>query len=111
MQPITDLFHRLSNLHDLVQWAGLFGIAAIIFSETGLLVGVFLPGDSLLVTAGLFAARGYLNIYSLVPLVTAAAICGNSVGYFIGRTTGPRIFEREQPVLQQEACYPRPWLL
>src|SRR6266550_6683977 len=95
MQPVTDLFHRLSNLPELVQWAGLFGIAAIIFSETGLLVGVFLPGDSLLVTAGLLAARGYLNIYTLVPLLTAAAICGNSVGYFIGHTTGPRIFNRE----------------
>ena len=52
-----EFFHRISNLPDLVQWAGLFGIAAIIFSETGLLVGVFLPGDSLLVTAGLFAAK------------------------------------------------------
>jgi len=95
MQPITDLFHRLSNLPELVHWAGLFGIAAIIFSETGLLIGVFLPGDSLLVTAGLLSARGYLNVYALVPLLTAAAICGNSVGYFIGRTTGPRIFNRE----------------
>src|SRR6266550_278677 len=95
MQPVTDLFHRLSNLPELVQWAGLFGIAAIIFSETGLLVGVFLPGDSLLVTAGLLAARGYLNIYTLVPVLTAAAICGNSVGYFIGYATGPRIFNRE----------------
>jgi len=95
MQPITDLFHRLSNLPELVQWAGLFGIAAIIFSETGLLVGVFLPGDSLLVTAGLLAARGYLDVYALVPVLTAAAICGNSVGYFIGHATGPRIFNRE----------------
>src|SRR6266576_2058721 len=95
MQPITDLFHRLSNLPELVQWAGLFGIAAIIFSETGLLVGVFLPGDSLLVTAGLFAAKGFLNLYALAPVLLAAAICGNSVGYFIGRTTGPRIFSRE----------------
>ena len=95
MQTLTDLFHRLSNLPDLVQWAGVFGIAAIIFSETGLLVGVFLPGDSLLVTAGLFAARGYLNVYVLIPVLTAAAITGNSVGYFIGRTTGPRIFRRE----------------
>jgi membrane-associated protein len=98
MQAITDLFHRLSNLTELVQWAGLFGLAAIIFSETGLLVGVFLPGDSLLVTAGLLAARGYLNVYALVPLLTVAAICGNSVGYFIGRTTGPRIFNRENSV-------------
>jgi membrane-associated protein len=95
MQAITDLFHRLSNLPELVQWAGLFGLAAIIFSETGLLIGVFLPGDSLLVTAGLLSARGYLNVYALVPLLTVAAICGNSVGYFIGRATGPRIFNRE----------------
>ena len=95
MQLITDLFHRLSNLPELVQWAGLFGLTAIIFSETGLLVGVFLPGDSLLVTAGLLAARGYLNIYTLVPLLTIAAICGNSVGYSIGHATGPRIFNRE----------------
>ena len=95
MQALTDFFHRISNLPDLVQWAGLFGIAAIIFSETGLLVGVFLPGDSLLVTAGLFAGKGFLNIYALLPVLLAAAICGNSVGYFIGRTTGPRIFRRE----------------
>lgn len=95
MQAIIDLFHRLGNLPDLVQWAGLFGLAVIIFSETGLLIGVFLPGDSLLVTAGLLAARGYLNVYDLAPVLTVAAICGNSVGYFIGRATGPRVFSRE----------------
>ena len=95
MQTLVDFFHRLSDLPDLVQWAGLFGLAAIIFSETGLLVGVFLPGDSLLVTAGLFAAKGYLNVYALAPALTLAAICGNSVGYFIGRATGPRVFRRE----------------
>jgi len=95
MQAITDLFHRLSNLPDLVHWAGLFGLAAIVFSETGLLVGVFLPGDSLLVTAGVLAARGYLNVYALAPVLTLAAIFGNSVGYSIGRATGPRVFRRE----------------
>jgi len=95
MQAIIDLFHRLSDLPDLVHWAGLFGLAAIIFSETGLLIGVFLPGDSLLVTAGLLAARGYLNVYALAPVLTLAAIFGNSVGYFIGRATGPRVFRRE----------------
>ena len=99
MQTIQDLFQRLSNLPDLVEWAGIVGLAAIIFSETGLLVGFFLPGDSLLVTAGLFAARGYLDIYWLVPMLTLAAICGNSLGYFIGRTTGPRIFSRENSLL------------
>jgi membrane-associated protein len=95
MQAIADLFQRLSNLPDLVQWAGIFGLAAIVFSETGLLVGFFLPGDSLLVTAGLFAARGYLDIYWLVPTLTIAAISGNTLGYTIGRVTGPRIFNRE----------------
>jgi membrane-associated protein len=99
MQVLLDLFHRLSNLPELVQWAGLFGLTAIIFSETGLLIGVFLPGDSLLVTAGLLAARGYLNVYTLAPALTLAAICGNSLGYFIGRATGPRIFNRENSLL------------
>src|SRR5207237_4564081 len=98
MQALTDFFHRISNLPDLVQWAGLYGLTAIIFSETGLLVGVFLPGDSLLVTAGLFAAKGYLNVYALAPALTVAAICGNSLGYFIGRATGPRVFRRENSV-------------
>jgi membrane-associated protein len=98
MQAINDLFHRLSNLPELVQWAGLFGLTAIVFSETGLLVGVFLPGDSLLVTAGLLAARGYLNIYHLTPLLTIAAISGNSLGYLIGRSSGPRIFNRENSI-------------
>jgi membrane-associated protein len=95
MQAITDLFHRFSNLPDLVQWAGLFGLSIIVFSETGLLIGVFLPGDSLLVTAGLLAAHGYLNVYQLAPVLTLAAILGNSLGYSIGRATGPRIFNRE----------------
>jgi membrane-associated protein len=95
MQPITDFFHRFSNLPELVQWAGLIGLTVIVFSETGLLVGFFLPGDSLLVTAGLLAATGYLNVYELAPILTLAAISGNSLGYFIGRTSGPRIFTRE----------------
>ena len=95
MQPIVDFFHRLSNLPDLVQWGGLFGLTAIIFSETGLLIGVFLPGDSLLVTAGLFAAKGYLNIYALAPTLALAAICGNTLGHVIGRVSGPRVFNRE----------------
>jgi membrane-associated protein len=95
MQTIHELFQRLSNLTELVQWAGLVGLTAIVFSETGLLVGFFLPGDSLLVTAGLLAAREYLNFSHLVLVLPLAAIIGNSFGYLIGRTTGPRIFRRE----------------
>src|SRR3954467_8702209 len=89
MHAITALFHRLADLPALLQGAGLFGLATIIFSETGLLIGVFLPGDSLLVTAGLIAARGYLNIFTLIPTLTIAAVLGNSVGHFIGRASGP----------------------
>ena len=99
MQAISDLFQRLSNLPELVRWGGLLGLTAIVFSETGLLVGIFLPGDSLLVTAGLVAARGYLNVYHLFSALTLAAILGNSLGYLIGRTTGPRVFRRENSLL------------
>src|SRR6202011_272322 len=95
MQAIIDFYHRFSNLPDLVQWAGLLGLTIIVFSETGLLIGVFLPGDSLLVTAGLLAAQGYLNVYQLALVLTLAAIVGNSLGYSIGRATGPKIFNRE----------------
>lgn len=99
MDAITDLFHRLSNLSELIRWAGFIGLTIIIFSETGLLIGFFLPGDSLLVTAGLLGAAGYFNVYTLAPLLTLAAICGNSTGYWIGHATGPRIFRREDSLL------------
>ena len=80
-------------------WAGYIGLVAIIYAETGLLVGFFLPGDSLLVTAGLFAATGELNIFYLNLLLIPAAILGNITGYFIGKKTGPRIFKKEQSLL------------
>ena len=99
MGVIRELFHKLSNLPELIQWAGFVGLTLIVFSETGLLVGFFLPGDSLLVTAGLLGAKGYFNVFTLAPLLTLAAICGNSTGYFIGRSTGPRIFRREDSLL------------
>ena len=65
------------------------------FAETGLLAGFFLPGDSLLVTAGLFAATGVLDLSTLLGLLTVAAIVGDTVGYWFGAKTGPRIFRRE----------------
>src|SRR5207247_1441415 len=69
---------------------------AIVFTETGLLVGFFLPGDSLLITAGLLAAAGVLNIWWLNLLLMVAAITGDSVGYAIGARVGPRLFTREK---------------
>ena len=101
MDFLIDLLHRLRDLRGLVQWAGYVGLTAIIFAETGLLVGFFLPGDSLLVTAGLLASQpGFgLNVYLLGLVLSIAAIVGDSVGYAIGRATGPRIFTREDSLL------------
>jgi len=99
MDQLRELFANLRDLPALIRWAGYFGMTAIVFAETGLLVGFFLPGDSLLVTAGLVSARGYLDVYLLGVLLHAAAIAGNSCGYMIGRSTGPRIFTRENSLL------------
>ncbi|MDP1675564.1 MAG: VTT domain-containing protein [Bacteroidota bacterium] len=95
MDFISEFFHKLLNIKELVTWAGYPGLAMIIFSETGLLVGFFLPGDSLLVTAGLFAAAGYFDITLLIPLLLAAAIIGNATGYAIGRKSGQALYSRE----------------
>lgn len=83
------------DLQTLVQTIGILGIAGIIFAETGLLVGFFLPGDSLLFTAGVLASQDILPITVLVGAVFAAAVIGDSVGYAIGAYLGPRIFTRE----------------
>jgi membrane-associated protein len=95
MQALFDLWHRLTDLEGLIRWGGYAVLTAIVFTETGLLVGFFLPGDSLLVTAGLLASQDFLNVYAMGALLSVAAIAGDSVGYSIGRATGPRIFTRE----------------
>lgn len=97
MDLLTEFYHRLRDLPALVQWAGYVGLTIIIFAETGLLVGFFLPGDSLLVTAGLLAADPAfsLNVWLLGLILTVAAIVGDTVGYHVGKATGPRIFTRE----------------
>jgi len=82
-------------LYELVRWGGYVALTAIVFTETGLLIGFFLPGDSLLITAGLVAAAGGLDIWLLNALLSVAAIVGDSVGYAIGYRAGPHIFTRE----------------
>lgn len=97
MRDLLDLLQFLRDPKALVQAAGYVGLTAIIFIETGLLVGFFLPGDSLLVTAGLLASQPEfgLNVYLLGVILTIAAIVGDTVGYHIGKASGPRIFTRE----------------
>jgi membrane-associated protein len=102
MHQLVDLFHKIYNVQGLVQVGGLALITAIIFAETGLFVGFFLPGDSLLVTAGIFCTaanptgHALLNIVTLNLAVSAAAIIGDTVGYWIGAKAGPRLFTREK---------------
>ncbi len=79
----------------LIKTLGAIGVIAIIFAESGLFFGFFLPGDSLLFTAGLVASQGYINIWFLLAGATIAAIAGDSVGYAFGRKVGPKIFTRE----------------
>lgn len=87
------------SLSDLIRWGGYLVLVAIVFTETGLLVGFFLPGDSLLITAGLVAAAGGLNIWWINVLLAVAAVTGDSVGYAIGARIGPRLFTREKSLL------------
>ena len=95
MDPLIDLLHRVYDVERWIAIGGLLALTLIVFAETGLLAGFFLPGDSLLVTAGLFAATGVLDLSSLLVALTAAAIVGDTVGYWFGAKSGPRIFVRE----------------
>src|SRR5687768_12649012 len=75
-------------------WLGYLLLFGVVFAETGLLVGFFLPGDSLLFTVGVVAGAGTLDIVAINIVLMVAAITGDTVGYMIGRKTGPRIFSR-----------------
>jgi membrane-associated protein len=92
---IREFFSNFHHLDQLIPLIGYPGLTAIVFCETGLLAGFFLPGDSLLVTAGLVASQGKLDIFLLNALLIGAAITGDSVGYLIGQYAGPKIFKKE----------------
>ena len=94
MELIWDLFHKIYDVESLVRIGGIVGLTVIVFVETGLLIGFFLPGDSLLVTAGLFAARGDIEVLPLIAALSIAAVVGDTVGYNIGKRSGPRLFNR-----------------
>ena len=104
MESIVDFIYQIKdylNPKILIDWMLLklgiwvyLGLFVIVFAETGLAVGFFLPGDSLLVVAGLFAAAGKLNLWMMLVLLFVAAVVGDAVGYFSGRKVGPAIFSR-----------------
>ena len=102
IHTILDFLRSLTNPERLIVllstllsgWLGYLALFGIVFSETGLLVGFFLPGDSLLFTVGVVAGAGHLNIVAVNLLLMAAAVIGDQMGYFLGRKAGPRIFNR-----------------
>ncbi len=83
----------------LIESGGLLLITAIIFAETGLLIGFFLPGDTLLLSAGIFAAQGRLPIVWTIIAVALASIIGNITGYHIGKKSGKRVFKKSDGVI------------
>jgi membrane-associated protein len=92
---LKQVLAQLYNVRGLIEWGGPLLVCTIVFVETGLFVGFFLPGDSLLVTAGVFAGAGHLSLSVLLIFVTLCAIAGDQLGYFIGRMAGQSLYKRE----------------
>ncbi len=88
---ITDLFDPTI----IIKTLGLLGVVFIIFAESGLFFGFFLPGDSLLFTAGILSSQGIVSIWLLLILCSIAAIAGDNVGYAFGKKTGPLLFKKD----------------
>ncbi|KKP87799.1 MAG: hypothetical protein UR92_C0022G0006 [Candidatus Nomurabacteria bacterium GW2011_GWA2_35_80] len=94
MEYMDSIFNI--DLPILIKTIGYLGVFFIIFAESGLFFGFFLPGDTLLFTAGLLASQGYFNIALLVLLIVLAAVLGDQIGYFFGKKVGPKIFTRDE---------------
>lgn len=91
------------DLNSLLRTVGYAGIFAIVFAESGLLVGFFLPGDSLLFTAGFLASQGVFDIYILATIIFVAAVVGDNVGYWFGKKAGPRVFRKKDSLVFSKA--------
>jgi membrane-associated protein len=101
MDSLYELYHQVRYYlnPETIAAAGYVVILFVVFAETGLAAGFFLPGDSLLFVAGLFAADGKLNLFALLVGVFLAAVLGDAVGYFTGAKMGPRLFKRQKSLL------------
>jgi membrane-associated protein len=95
MNELRHLLSELYNVRGLIEWGGTLLCCVIVFVETGMFVGFFLPGDSLLVTAGVFAGAGQLKLSLLLTVVALCAIAGDQLGYFVGWRAGASIYRRE----------------
>jgi len=95
LETLQSLLRTLYDVEGLIHWGGTLLVCTIVFIETGFFVGFFLPGDSLLVTAGVFAAADKLNLWWLLFPAMLCAIVGDQIGYWIGRTAGQALYRRE----------------
>ncbi|HEV3469170.1 MAG TPA: VTT domain-containing protein [Pyrinomonadaceae bacterium] len=105
MESIYELINQIKGYLDprTIAAAGYAVLILVVFAETGLAMGFFLPGDSLLVVAGIFAARGDLNVFVLLTTLFLAAVIGDAVGFWTGQKLGPRLFKREKSLLFRPA--------
>ena len=107
LHTFLEFYRTLTNPERLIEllstllsgWTGYAALFAIVFAETGLLIGFFLPGDSLLFTVGVVAGAGQLDMVLVNLVLIAAAIIGDSTGYLLGQKTGPRIFNRPDSLI------------
>ncbi|HAN76546.1 MAG TPA: alkaline phosphatase [Bacteroidales bacterium] len=105
MEEFWQLFKTIVNPESIIYYGGLYLLVFVIFAETGLFVGFFLPGDSLLFTAGLLTATGNLQSPIIVVLlsISVAAIVGNLTGYYFGKKVGPPLFSRKESLMFKPA--------
>ena len=107
IHAILDFLRSLTNPDRLIEllatmlsgWLGYAVLFGLVFSETGLLVGIVVPGDSLLFTVGVVAGAGHLDIVVVNAILMLGAMLGDSTGYLLGRQTGPRIFARQDSLI------------
>jgi membrane-associated protein len=95
IELLKEILARLYDVRGLIEWGGTLLVCIVVFVETGMFVGFFLPGDSLLVTAGVFAGAGQLRLAWLLSLVTLCAIAGDQLGYLIGWKAGTSLYSRK----------------
>lgn len=91
--------HELLNVQNIIESGGLILIGLIVFAESGLLIGFFLPGDTLLFTAGLFASQGKLPLLLTLVVIWVCGIAGDNTGYMIGHKMGRRLFKKEDGII------------
>ena len=112
MEALLELFKELystEGLRNIIQTGGIWLLIGIIFAETGLLAGFFLPGDSLLITAGIFASseavggEPLFSITTLLSTLTIAAIVGDQVGFLLGRKAGPMVYKKKDSFFFRKA--------